>query len=240
MKNVTSYALCLMLGTVSLVGCLEKGVSMADLMQRMETLQAQVADSKKQAAEMKAQMTRINKAREADFEGLDVSKKVLDSVADEIRMEMQRFAEYKGEYRKVIRAKSSSMNLGELQIGSQKIYDAVVTDVTNGGVTVRHRAGTLRIAFAEAPLEVQDLFGYDPELDTLVERSKGTGAEWLANAIDASSTSDSSGGAVSSGSSRAGAVAAADADCVTCERPKWTRFSNFTGSFWRPMQNRNR
>lgn len=233
------------------VGCRKAGPGVAELQEKQEEVSRRTDDLAREVRLLRSEYKKALDAKEADFNEFALGVRRLNETADAIRDSMEKFAAYKRDYRKRVRAKAPGMELGEVVAGTRTYQDARVKEVTDTHIALMHQSGTTRIPLSQAPLELQDLFAHDPVLDTVVAEATGTGTDWLLSALDSAQKLASSApapratfAANPSETSRAPASSVPalgyDASCYYSDRPAWRRFSSFTGSFWAPLQNRRR
>lgn len=244
------WLICLFLALVNL-SCNRHSVTLSELMDRQDKLSEETTKLSQQVRELRRTYTRELDAKEADFAEYAATVKQLNDTAESMRLTVLEMGNYKREYRRVSRSKAPGMILGEVHTGPRVLKDTTVKEVTDTHISLSHRDGTTRILLADAPLDLQDLFAYDPSLDVLLKETSGTGTDWLLSAMTtaqnyAANQQDETAPRVASSAPRRNISAATpDASYNTSayqyeSRPTWQRFSNFTGSFWSPLQNRKK
>jgi hypothetical protein len=74
------------------------------------------------------------------------------------------FSEYRARYREMVRAAAVGRSLGNLKIrGGREYHQAVITEVTDVGLEIRHENGLARIQAPDLDPDMQDFFQWDDE-----------------------------------------------------------------------------
>ncbi len=235
----------ILISLMALCGCRKGGLRLSQLQEKQERLAQETADMSRTVSDLRRTYLKALDSKEEDFNEFAQSVRRLNETADAIRETMGKFAEYKKDYRKHVRTTAPGLVLGDVAFGMQTYRNARIKEVTDTHIAIMHHTGSSRIPLAQAPLDLQDRFAYDPGLDVVVAQSTGTGTDWLLSAIDAVQryTADQAGsrpgGDAKNGASSSQAQAASQYASQS-DLPAWRRFSSFTGSFWAPLQNRKR
>jgi type II secretory pathway pseudopilin PulG len=255
--HTTRWILVSLLAVTSL-SCNRHAVSLSELTDRAEKLTEQNTLISQEIRELRRAYNKELDAKEEDFAGYASAIKTLNDTAESMRLSMLAFGDYKREYRRATRAKAPGMALGDLAVGSRTLREIKVKEVTDTHIAMVHKDGSTRIPLAEAPPSVQDLFAYDPSLDVLLKETSGTGTDWLLSAMATAQQFAASqveavprpARVAAAGPNQARPTASTPTNAYAGyntgtsyyqdSRPTWQRFSNFTGSFWSPLQNRKK
>jgi hypothetical protein len=246
-----SHPVIVLMATALLASCRDGSVSLTDLAERHEALEAEAAASRRQLTELRASIQGALDSKEAAFDQFAQAIRSLNDTSEGIRTTLEAFAAYKREYRKKAREKAPGTVLGDIALGTQTLRAAVIREVTDTHISLRHANGTARITLLEAPIDLQARYGFDPAMDLVIAKAEGTGTDWLLSAMDAvdqltsppaatpsAATSGSIGGTNARIAASGTAYSSSASAPVYGSRPTWTRFSSFTGSFWAPLQQR--
>lgn len=246
MFRVYGWLLLALLAATS--GCRRQDELAAQLRRELEAANHELLAMRGMVSDLRKAQARALEAKEAELRQLADDFHQLDHTAEAIRTLVQEFAAYKSSYRQHSREKAPGMELGDVVLGTLTCRNARVREVTDTHLALMHQSGSTRIPMAEAPPHLQDLFAYDPLLETVTKQTSGTGTDWLLSAMEAAQRHRSARAAekslAASGGLAAGNPAAAisasskPALCQPCDMPAWRRFSNFTGSFWAPLRQR--
>jgi len=249
---------------LSSMSCNRPSVTLNDLIERKDRLADENGQLTRQVRELRRSYTKELDAKEEDFTAYANAVKELNDTAEGMRLNLLKFGEYKREYRRLSRAKAPGLLLGDIDYGSRTLRETKVKEVTDTHISLAHKDGSTRLLLSEAPARIQDLFAYDPSLDVLLKETTGTGTDWLLNAMataqnyaeptapgaplqpttSVASTSTSNSAATSGASAGHSPPPGYHSYTIytsyTNPRPTWQRFSNFTGSYWAPLQNRKK
>jgi len=251
MMHTTRWIFVSVLAVTSL-SCNRQAVPLSELTDRAEKLTEQNTLISQEIRDLRRAYNKELDAKEEDFAAYASAIKALNDTAETMRLRLLAFGDYKREYRRITRAKAPGMPLGDLAVGSRTLREIKVKEVTDTHIAMAHKDGSTRIPLAEAPPSVQDLFAYDPSLDVLLKESSGTGTDWLLSAMASAQQFAASQPEAGPRTARVAAASSSQPQAAAStgyttgtgyaqdNRPTWQRFSNFTGSFWSPLQNRKK
>lgn len=244
--------ICLILLIPLLGACNRGGQSLHALNDRLERITLENRESSTEISRLRQAYRQMLDQKEKDFNAFADGVRLLNETSESIHQTMVAFADYKREYRRAARSKAPGTPLGDLALGSQTLRQAVITEVTDTHIHLRHTAGSTRVALVDAPETLQSRYGYDPSLDIVLKQATGTGTDWLLSAIDAAQhyaanqpvtsppRSSTRKPATPHASTAGDSGDLAQFDPRLSDKPAWQRFSNFTGSYWAPLKNRKR
>ena len=229
-----------------LASCGEKGPTLADLSARHEILERETAEIRLQLNELRRAVKTMLDSKQQAFDQFAEGIRSLNETSESIRTTLEAFAAYKREYRKKAREKAPGTALGDVTVGTQTLREAVIREVTDTHVSFRHASGTTRVPLTEAPPDLQARYGFDPALDLVIAKAEGTGTDWLLSAMaaveqltdPASLDAPTVMGSRPAKPSATSGVSASPSYSSSTTRPAWAQFSNFTGSYWAPLQQR--
>ena len=235
-----------LMGVALLVSCRDAGPHRAELSARYEALESETAAIRRQVEELRRTLKTTLDSKEQAFDQFTESIRGLNATSESIRTTLEAFAAYKRDYRQKAREKAPGTRLGDVTVDGHTLRDVVIREVTDTHISFRHSIGTTRVTLLDAPYDLQARYGFDPALDLVIAKAEGTGTDWLLSAMAAVEqlTEPSATRApavmgsrpVASNASTAASSSSTGSFCRS--RPAWSQFSNFTGSFWAPLQQR--
>lgn len=244
--------------------CNRSGPSVTELQDRLAFVTQQNQDLVSATRTLRSDYKRLLDEKEEDFTAYAEGISSLNTTSESIRNTMQKFANYKREYRTASRKSAPGTTFEDLSFGYQTLRKVTIKEVTETHIHVLHTNGSARIPMPEAPEALQARYGFDPSLDIVLTQATGTGTDWLLSAIAAAeqyalnhapTTSSSTSVASSSTSSSPPLSPASQSNYGSLSssisnpspygsyystEPTWKRFNNFTGSYWAPLQQRKR
>jgi len=165
---------------------LESSKKTAEVAKKVDGINAQIASNKAKLAEL----------------GESVSKAIADTLAVE-----KEFGDYRTGYRTQVRSDAVGEKFPELTTVSGSAYAEVeVREVTEVGISIRHRDGSKRITYEELTVEWQERFQFDPK-----EKAEALAKEELARQMYEKAMAGDAGGDAGDDAGVSDAPGAADA-----------------------------
>lgn len=160
-------------GSSLIAGCSQDSVQIEGLSQRIAGLEDGVKQIERQVAEERTKLRKLE--AECDFlaeEQGDTSAE-LDRIEADIDALDTQVLQYKADYRRSIQARAKGMSLPDMEAGGASYKSISVSAASDTHLTIIHASGTTKVALADAPKPIQDLFAFDPLLAAAAPGSAG-------------------------------------------------------------------
>ncbi len=234
----------------SLVSCSRNLERIAQLSQKLEQLEAEQEEISKELSEQRTKVQVLHGARDKLMEEMVTKSEELDTFVDRIGELQKGFVSYRNEYRKSIRARTKGLVLPDFSVGTKTYKGVSGSSVTSTELVFLHSDGMGKVALADAPANIQEIFAYDPAvpkensktaqsvegfLDQIIKRGRER-ADEIAEAKNALQKSK----IMTKATKGAGVPAGIPNGLQVPASRDWQRRSNFTGSYYAPLRDEDK
>lgn len=180
-----SPAIAMALVGISLMaGCSRDTARLEELSRQIAAHEEVLRNLNRQAESERARLQSVDDERRKLAADQDAIHAHLDQVAEEIEALDREILAYKNDYRRSIQARAKGMSLPDMTVTGTSYKNVRVSAASDTHLTIIHETGSGRVALADAPRSVQDLFAYDPSLQVAAQpRQAGASMDYLGIAI---------------------------------------------------------
>ncbi len=180
-----SPLMAMVLAGISLIaGCSRDTARLEELSRQIANQEEELRNLNRQLEDERVRLQRVDGERRQLAADQDAIHAHLDRIEDTIEALDGEILAYKADYRRSIQARAKGMSLPDMTVAGTPYRNVRVSSASDTHLTIIHETGTGKVALADAPKAIQDLFAYNPSSPAAAEpRQAGAAVDYLGIAI---------------------------------------------------------